>query len=305
MAACKLVYRLVLLLFYWFKGMVMVFVPKSLRYKDVSKDIVLVTGGGSGIGRLLAIKFARKGSTVVIWDINEAGMKETSREIKKLTGLECHTFVCDVSNRVQVYEIARTIKETIGVVTILINNAGVVNGKRFLDIEDEKIVRLMDINLMAHFWTTKAFLPDMLAGKRGHLVTISSVAGLTGTCNLTDYCAAKFGNIGFEEALRYELLSDGHDHVQSTVVCPWFIDTGLFAGVKANLVPLLKPDYVASAIFSGILINQSVILLPRSLYFSLFLKGFMPIQALNQLFRILEGDTSMNSFTGRLEQPKP
>ena len=288
----------VLMTIAWIKGSFMVFMPKNMRNKDVSKDIVLITGGGNGIGQIVATKFAKLGSTVVIWDLNEAGMKKTAEDIKKIGG-RCHTFVCDVSSREQVYEVAQRVKEEVGVVSILMNNAGIVNGKRLLKLDDEKILKTFGVNTLSHFWTAKAFLPDMMSKNKGHIITVSSIAGLSGGCNLSDYSASKFANIGFEESLRYELKTDGYDGIVSTMVCPWFINTGLFAGVKSEVIPFLEPEYVANKIIDGVLINQEVILIPRMLYFLYFLKSFLPVKSMFEMLILLKGNHAMDTFVGR------
>ena len=92
------------------------------------------------------------------------------------------------------------------------------------------------------FWQTiKAFLPDMMAKSRvpgqkgyGHLVTVASIAGLSGSVRLADYCASKFAAVGLEESLRLELQCEGYNGIHSTVVCPFFISTGMFAGVDSR-----------------------------------------------------------------------
>lgn len=79
----------------------------------------------------------------------------------------------------------------------------------------------MNVNAMAHFWTCKAFVPDMMKRNHGHIVSIASLAGCVGVNKLTDYCASKFTAVGFEESLRLELFALGYDNVHSTCVCPW------------------------------------------------------------------------------------
>ena len=89
---------------------------------------------------------------------------------------------------------------------------------------------------MAHFWTIKTFLPDMIDAKKGHIVTVASLAGHSGTNKLVDYCASKFANIGMDEALKVELMVQGLDSfIKTTVVCPYYISTGMFAGVSSKV----------------------------------------------------------------------
>ena len=145
--------------YYLIKAILLFFVPKCLRFKDVSQDIVLITGGASGLGRLLAIKFAKLGATVVIWDLNAAGLEETTKMIeerrsKKEKVGKCHHYLVDISDRFKVYAAAERVRQEVGNVSIVINNAGIVTGKRFLECPDEKIVKTFEVNAMAHFWVS-------------------------------------------------------------------------------------------------------------------------------------------------------
>lgn len=144
---------------YMLKAFVLFFIPKCLRAKDVSNDIVLVTGGASGLGRLFAIRFAKLGAKVVIWDLNLAGLEETAKMIEELRSKKenigkCHYYQVDISNRFNVYAAAERVKQEIGTVTILINNAGIVTGRRFLECNDEQIIKTFDVNVLAHFWVS-------------------------------------------------------------------------------------------------------------------------------------------------------
>ena len=155
----NLVVGLTLATYYCFKAILLFFVPKCLRSKDVSKDIVLITGGASGLGRLMALKFAKLGSTVVIWDLNLAGLEETRKLVEELRSKrdkvgKCHHFQVDISDRFKVYAAAERVKQEVGSVSILINNAGVVQGKRFLELDDKMIVKTFDVNTLAHFWVS-------------------------------------------------------------------------------------------------------------------------------------------------------
>ena len=100
----------------------------------------------------------------------------------------------------------------------------------------EKIERTFNVNVLAHFWTIKTFLPDMINQKKGHIVTVASLAGHAGTNKLVDYCASKSANIGMDEALKVELMVQGLDSfIKTTVVCPYYISTGMFAGVESKV----------------------------------------------------------------------
>lgn len=198
---CKFVARFIkyqlISTWYMLKAIFLWFVPKCLRFKDVTNDIVLITGGASGLGRLMAIKFAKLGSRVIIWDMNLAGLEETAKMIEELRSKrenvgKCHYYQVDISQRTNVYAAAERVKQEIGTVTILVNNAGVVTGRRFLDLTDDQITKTFDVNILAHFWILRAFLPGMMEKNHGHIVSVASIAGLVGAYQLTDYCASKF-----------------------------------------------------------------------------------------------------------------
>ena len=303
----------------WIKKIALcLFVPRSLRFKQVKDELIVITGAGSGIGRLLAQLFAEKQATVIIWDVNEEGLLQTAKLVEK-SGGRCHAFICDVSDRKSVYTTAEKIRRDIGRVTMLINNAGIVSGGRFLEIPDEKIVRTMEgeciltspltygnscyvltVNSLAHFWTLKAFLPDMRLANYGHIVTIASYAGLIGCVSMSDYCASKFAAVGLAESISVELATDGYDGVKSTIVCPFLISTGLFTGATDIVgCATLDPMDTANAIFEAILLDQPLLILPKTLYITNFLKGFIPCESQVRLVFALNAHKCMKDFTGR------
>ncbi|XP_032921639.1 epidermal retinol dehydrogenase 2 [Catharus ustulatus] len=280
----------------------LVFLVVPVRKKNVSGEIVLITGAGSGIGRLLAIKFASLGATVVLWDINQEGLNGTVRVARENGAGRVHSYVCDCSKRQDVYRVADQVKKEVGDVSILINNAGVVIGKRFLDCPDSLLDKTMEVNIMAHFWTYKAFIPAMIAANHGHLVSIASCAGLCGGSQAADYCASKYAAIGFAESIDMEMRTLRKTGVKTTIVCPYAINTGMFDGIKSKwprMLPMLDPEYVAERIINAVRQNQEVLFIPRSVYFLYFLKSFLPVKAtvlLEDYFGVLD---IMSTFKGR------
>ncbi|CAL1279357.1 unnamed protein product [Larinioides sclopetarius] len=267
------------------------------RRKDISGQIVLVTGAGSGLGRLLAIEFSELDAIVVLVDINKNGMNETKSLMNSLA--KAYVYECDVSNRQKVYEVAKRIKAEVGKVEILVNNAGIVNGKRFLELSDDGIERIMQINTMAHFWMGKAFLPDMMQSNKGHIVSIASLAGVSGLPNLTDYCASKFAAVGFMESLKLELDAQKKDGIKLTLVCPSLISTGLFEGTKPPLTVLMTPEYVASEIVNAVLEETDFVMLPRWMYIIILLKWTMPRRAVERFYANSGLLEFMDTFKGR------
>lgn len=112
---------------------------------------MFVTGAGSGLGRLLSLRFAKLGAVVVCADINKQANDTVVEEIKSLGG-KAHGYKCDCSSREDIYRVADLVKQQVGDVTILVNNAGIVSGKKFLETDDRLIQKTMEVNTMAHFW---------------------------------------------------------------------------------------------------------------------------------------------------------
>lgn len=229
----------------------------AYRKRDMKGDKVLITGGAQGIGKLMAIEFAKLGCSLVLWDINEAGLKEAKVELEAL-GVTCDTYVVDVTNRATIYEAAKQV----GPIDVLINNAGIVTGKSFLDCSDDEILRTMNVNTHAIFWTLKGFLPGMMSRRKGHVVTIASAAGLNGVKMMVDYCASKFAAVGIAESLFME-LRHSHPYVKTTLVCPYYIGTGMFDGVESNpLLPVLDPHWVTNRIVTAIQRGEEKVVTP-------------------------------------------
>jgi all-trans-retinol dehydrogenase (NAD+) len=260
---------------------------------------ILITGASSGIGKLMAETFAAEGARVILWDINRVTLEAVEKELAE-RGLHCATYLCDVSSRDSVHDTAKRVIREHGPIDILINNAGVVSGRPLLEISDAEIERTFGVNALAPIWTTRAFLPAMIERGRGHIVTIASAAGLIGVPKMTDYAASKHAAVGFDDALRSELRHLGHRGIRTTVVCAYFISTGLFDGAsKATpLLPILTPDYATRQIVRAIRRGRRRLLLPRAIAL-VYLGRLLPPPIFDWIVRALGVTRSMDDFTGR------
>ncbi|XP_029168837.1 epidermal retinol dehydrogenase 2-like [Nylanderia fulva] len=144
------------------EGIIRSFIPKKYKMKNIDGEIALVTGGGGGLGRLLSLRLANLGAIVIVWDINKSGIEETVKLVQAIGGT-CYGYVCDLCDREDVYKKAKIINDEIGKVTILINNAGIVTGMKFLDTPDKLIIRTMDVNIMSHFWVSKNYHSKLIS----------------------------------------------------------------------------------------------------------------------------------------------
>ena len=156
------------------------------------------------------------------------------------------------------------------------------------------------MNTLALFWTVRAFLPSMLERDSGHLVTVASAAGIAGTAKLTDYCSSKFAAVGFDESLRLELKQQA-SNVVTTVVCPFYADTGMFDGVKTRfswLLPILKPDDVARRTVRAIQRNRRRLVMPWFVYTS-WPSRLLPVSWFDALMAFFGVSHSMDEFRHR------
>jgi short-subunit dehydrogenase len=262
----------------------------------------LITGGASGIGKLMGRELLLKGlSKLVIWDLNEALMQTTIEEFKA-EGFNVVAFSVNVMDTQSVIATAKKVKETIGSIDILINNAGIVVGKYFLDHTHEDIDRTMGINSSALMHITTEFLPDMVKMKEGHIVNIASAAGLVSNPKMSVYVASKFSVVGWSDSLLLE-MKQAKTNVQVTTVTPFYISTGMFDGVKSNIVPIVKPEVAVKKIIRGIENNLRFVRMPGIIYWVPFFKGILPAT----IFDIVIGKgfgmyRSMDEFKGRTKE---
>ena len=224
--------------------------------KSLKGDHVFLTGAGSGLGRLMAIRLGKLGCQLSLSDINMAGLEETKKILINagIKEADINIFICDVAKRASIIEAGKIARSRFGEVTMLINNAGIVSGHDLNNLSDAMIERTMQVNTISHLHTIREFLPDMIAKKRGHIVTIASMAGLVAVPGLSDYSASKYGAVAIDESVRQELKKEGlYDYIKTTCICPYFIDTGMFSGAKkAFPFYILQPDEVADRILYAI-----------------------------------------------------
>ncbi|XP_051967606.1 short-chain dehydrogenase/reductase 3-like [Xyrauchen texanus] len=286
------------ILYYVVRATVSWFLPSKRR--DLTGDVVLITGGGRGIGRHLAREFAKRGAKkLILWGRTEKCMQEACEEIA-LMGTECHYFVCDVANREDVYKQAKVVREKVGDVTILVNNAAVVHGKSLLDSDDDALLKTQHINTMGQFWTTKAFLPRMLELQNGHVVCVNSILSLSPIPGAIDYCTSKASSLAFMESLTLGLLDC--PGVGCTTVLPFHTNTEMFQGMRVRfpqLFPPLKPEVVAQRTVDAVRTNTAFVYLPWTMHVLIILKCVLPHSALEEIHKFSGSYTCMNTFKGR------
>ncbi|KAM6346107.1 estradiol 17-beta-dehydrogenase 11-like [Podargus strigoides] len=282
------------LIYSYLEAFVKLFVP--VKRKSVSGELVLITGAGHGVGRATAFEFAKRQSRLVLWDINKHGVEETAAECERL-GATVQAFVVDCSKREEIYSAAEKVKKDIGDVSILVNNAGVITAADLLSTQDHQIERMFEVNILAHFWTTRAFLPTMMNNNHGHIVTVASAAGHFVTSFMAVYCSSKFAAVGFHKALTEELSTLGKDGIKTTCLCPGFINTGFVKNPSTRLGKILEIEEVVDALMEGILTNQKMVFVPSSQRIALLFEKLFPERTLNFLKKL--SDVRFDAVVGQ------
>jgi len=266
--------------------------PPARRGTPLNGSRVLITGGTRGIGRLMAAGAIERGAEVVLWARDPSVGAEAAAEL----GPRASFAQVDVTDSVRVGAAARTC----GAVDVLINNAGTITGKAFLDLSEDDIRRTFEVNTLAQYRVTRAFLPAMLGKDRGTVVHVASASGLVGTARMSDYSGSKHAVVGFNEALRAELRAQ-RSAVNALVVCPFYIDTGMFAGVRTRvpwLLPILDEAEVARRVLDAVEAGRQRLWLPPAVHL-LPLARILPVRTLDAVVDLLGLNRAMDGFRGR------
>ena len=266
---------------------------------DFKNKKILITGGCSGIGKIMARKSLERGAShLVIWDINEEGLAKTKEEFKHF-GKEISTYKVDVSNLDEIKINAQRVREEVGKIDVLINNAGIVVGKYFHENTHQDIQKTMLINSNALMHITLEFLPEMMKENSGAICNIASSAGLISNPKMAVYAASKWAVNGWSDSLRLEMQQLGKK-VLVTTIMPFYINTGMFDGVKSKLIPILEPEPTAEKIIKSVENDRAMLALPLPYWFIRFSQGLLPLPIYEWVMENVFGvyDT-MKDFTGR------
>jgi short-subunit dehydrogenase len=271
--------------------------------QSVAGKTVLITGAAMGMGRLYAeLAVAESAKAVVLWDVNEAALNDTANALRGRGG-KVFPYTVDVSKYEAIQQAAARVRSEVGEVDILINNAGIIRGKPFWEHDPVKDIWLtMSINTLGLMYIAREFLPAMISGGRdSRIVNIASAAGLLSNPNMSVYCGSKWAAVGWSDSVRLELEEKGHQHVKVTTVCPSYISTGMFDGVKAPLLtPILTPDVVVGRAWKAMKSGKPFLTMPLMVRVSMACRGLLPIRLWDFIAgRIFGVYHSMDQFKGR------
>ena len=265
---------------------------------------VLITGGASGIGKIMGRMALEKGArNLIIWDINIAAIEAVKLEFKELGNV--YGYRVDVSSNDTVVNTYKRVLEDCGEVDILINCAGIVTSNKTFDkMSADEITRTININTIAPMFVAHAMLPGMLRRNRGHICTITSAGGMLSNPKMSVYAASKWGATGWSDSVRIE-LQEMKSKVRITTVAPYYINTGMFDGVKSPIIPILKPEYVSRKVLRAIEKNKNFAGIPFGFHFIRFWQAFLPTRVFDFFFGKVFGIYhAMDQFTGRTKENK-
>ena len=259
---------------------------------------VLITGGASGIGKIMGQIVLQKGAkSLIIWDVNQEALEATAAEFTSYGHV--YIYQVDITNSELVAQTYQRVVQECGPVDILINCAGIVRGNNTFDHQTVQDIRLtMEVNTIAPMVLTLQVLPDMLRRNRGHICNIASAGGMLGNPKMSVYGASKWAVIGWSESMRIE-LQQKKSNVHVTTVAPYFISTGMFRGVR-SIFPILKPEPTAKKIIRAIERNTIFAGIPFGYHFIRFWQAILPLKIFDFIFGTVFGIyRTMDHFTGR------
>merc|ERR1712130_838086 len=264
---------------------------KPRTEKDVQGEVAVVTGAGHGIGREVAKQLVKLGVRVACWDINKKGAEETVLELEKIGGQGMAVLV-DVSDREAVRNAAMVTRAQLGEVTLLFNNAGIMPCKPMFSYAEREIEKIFAVNVYSQYWTVMEFLPRMISINKGHIVAMSSMAGITGAPNLVPYCSSKFAVKGFMDALFLEVRSMHPDtNIKMTTIHPFVVDTGLAQKPRSrfqDLIPMTPPEVAAQKIIKAMLRDYEYEFIPGMLCALSAVRNIIPRKAQLALLDFLD-----------------
>ena len=214
----------------------------------LDERVALVTGGGRGIGRAIALRFAREGADVAVIDVDGEMAGDLAREIQAL-GRRSTATIADVSDFRAVRAAVREITATLGRIDVLVNNAGIEKKAPLLEIDPEDWQRQLDVNLSGTFYCTQAVAAEMAKRHYGRIVNLASVAGIIGPIDLAAYGASKAGVIGLTRAAALDLADFG---ITVNAIAPGPIETELMLGAWTAEALRERPQHGAIARFGTV-----------------------------------------------------
>jgi 3-oxoacyl-[acyl-carrier protein] reductase len=199
--------------------------------------VAIVTGGGRGIGRAVALRLAGEGADVAISYRSNNGAAEKAAEEVRTAGMRCETFKGDVALQEDVEALVKGVIEAFGRIDILVNNAGLTRDNLMMRMKEEEFDDVLNTNLKGTYLCTRAVLRPMIRARWGRIINISSVVGLVGNAGQANYAASKAGIIGFTKSVAREVAQRG---ITANVVAPGYVETELTGNLPEKVKNQIK-----------------------------------------------------------------
>ena len=234
--------------------------------QNLKGKTALVTGGGRGLGKAVALALAAEGVNVAITGRNENNLKSVVAEIES-KGVKSSYSVFDVTDKKQVFASLEKLRNDFGKFDILINNAGIAAFGGILEMDEEQWEDIVKTNLFGPYYVVKAVVPGMVEKKSGDVVNISSTAGLKGNALTSAYSASKFGLIGMSESMMFELRKQ---NIRVTTLTPSTISTDMAKTdlkiTDGNPEKVLQPEDFAELVVDLLKLNKRAMLASAALW---------------------------------------
>lgn len=263
---------------------------RNMKLKD---KVIIITGASSGIGKSLAIEFAKRGAKLVLGARHFVNLCQVTQDIERKYKTAALAVACDVSVEEDCAQLIKQAVLTFGKVDILINNAGISMRALFKDVDLKVLKSLMDVNFWGTVYCTKYALPEILKTK-GSIVGVSSIAGYKGLPGRTGYSASKYAMNGFFDALRVENLKTG---IHIMLACPGFTASNIRntaldqygAQQRESTLEedkMMTPDEVAVIIANGIENRNRTLIMTTQGKLTVFLSKFLPAFLDTQVYKV-------------------
>ncbi|XP_001688515.2 uncharacterized oxidoreductase YoxD isoform X1 [Anopheles gambiae] len=266
------------------------------KKKSIHGHTALVTGGANGLGRALCLRLAREGCQVAVVDIDLAGSQRTVEDVRAL-GVKAEAFLADIANYEAVERLRLEVESKLGPVDVLVNNAGLLAVLSLSEGKPADLERIVNVNLLSHFWTIRTFIDGMKQRQRGYILAVSSILGCLPMPRTVSYVATKFAIRGMMQALQRELTMDGFgEKIVATTLFPTFIATrkelmDLLSELSLDeKLAILTPENVADSAIEGMLRGQvDVYAAPFFIRLFMYLSGILPYALTSLLIQTIMG----------------
>ena len=234
--------------------------------ENLTGKTALVTGAGKGIGRAIALSLAQEGVRVALLARTEKDLQAVAQEIEKLGGPAAVVVTADVADRADVEKAVSTALGELGTIDILINNAGIGTFAKILDMEPAEWEKIIQVNLLGAYYTTRAVLPQMVERQTGDIINVASTAGLRASAGGSAYSASKFALLGFTESLMQEVRKQ---NIRVSALTPSTVATELATSnnlTDGNPDKVMQPEDLAEIVISQLKLNRRIFIKEASMW---------------------------------------